>query len=155
MGIENDRDKRISSGIRAALRPAFAAALAVSQFTSHRGGILTPNIAITGLGALVTLVGIWLWAEAARHLRRARAAEIVATTGPYRFVRHPVYVSMYLICIGLGLMFFAWLWFVVLLTFFPFWWLEAKAEETVMIQLYGEAYVRYQRQTAMWLPGIL
>lgn len=155
MGIENDRDERTSSGIRAALRPAFAAALAVSQFTSHRGSILTPNIAIAGLGALVMMGGIWLWAEAARHLHRAQAAEIVATTGPYRFVRHPVYVSMYLICIGLGLVFFAWLWFVVLLAFFPFWWLEAKAEEAVMIQLYGEAYVKYQRRTAMWLPGNL
>lgn len=154
MGTEKNLDKRTNSGIRAALRPAFAAALAVSQFTSRRSGILTPNVAIVALGALVALGGVWLWAEAARHLRRAQTAQIVATTGPYRVIRHPVYVSMYLISIGLGLMFFAWLWFVVLLVFAPFWWLEAKAEEREMAELYGEAYAEYRRRTAMWLPGI-
>ena len=35
--------------------------------------------------------------------------------------RHPIYTSMYLICTGMALAFFAWLWFVVLLAFAPLW----------------------------------
>lgn len=155
MPAQGQSGERFSSGIRAVLQPAFAAALAVSQFTSRRGGIFTQSAVMVGLGIVITVAGLWLWAAAARHLQRAQAAQIVATTGPYSAIRHPVYASMYLICIGMGLVFFAWLWFVVLLAFLPLWWLEARAEEQALVAAYGEAYTTYQARTAMIIPGLL
>ena len=88
-------------------------------------------------------------------LRRAREARIVATTGPYGAIRHPIYASMYLISIGMGLVFFAWLWFVVLIAFLPLWWLEARTEEREMRAAFGEAYTHYQARTPMFIPGLI
>lgn len=153
---DQQRDRTtVSEGIRAVLRPAFAGALALSQFTSRRGGFVTQSALLVGLGIVIAIMGLWLWVEASRHLRRAQAAQIVATTGPYSAIRHPVYASMYLICIGMGLVFFAWMWFVVLLAFAPLWWLEARDEERAMTDTYGEAYARYRARTAMIIPGLL
>jgi len=145
---------RMSVAVNAVLRPVFAALLAISQFTSRRGAIFTPNDVVLILGVLITVAGVWLWAAAARHLTRAVAAATLATTGPYRTIRHPIYASMYLICIGMGLVFFAWLWFAVLLAFAPLWWLEARREEEAIAAEYSEAYTAHQSQTAMFVPGI-
>ena len=150
----SQRMNRLSVAVRALLRPAFAALLAISQFTSRRGTIFTPNTVVLILGILITIAGVWLWAAAARHLTRAVASVTLATTGPYRTIRHPIYTSMYLICTGMGLVFFAWLWFVVLLAFAPLWRLEARREEEAIAAAYGEAYTTYRSQTAMFVPGI-
>lgn len=136
------------------IRPAFAGALAISQFTSQRDTIFTSNTVVLTLGILTTIAGVWLWAEAARHLTRAVAEAALATTGPYRSIRHPIYTSMYLLCIGLGLIFFAWLWFFVLLLFAPLWWFEARREEEAIGALYGESYTIYRSETTMFVPGI-
>jgi protein-S-isoprenylcysteine O-methyltransferase Ste14 len=147
-------EPRLPKIISTLLRPVFAAMLALSQFLSQRAGILTQDAVVVGVGIAITLAGLWLWLAASHHLRPAQGARIVATTGPYRLIRHPVYASIYLICIGMGLVFFAWLWFVVLLAFAPLWWLEAKTEEGAMLATYGEAYLDYRDRTAMWIPGV-
>jgi len=150
----SQRMNRLSVAMHAVLHPAFAALLAISQFTSRRSAIFTPNVVMLIFGILITIAGVWLWTAATRHLTQAVAAATLATTGPYRTIRHPIYTSMYLICTGMGLVFFAWLWFVVLLAFAPLWWLEARREEEAIAAAYGEAYTAYQSQTAMFVPGI-
>jgi len=150
----SQRMNRLSVAVHALFHPAFAALLATSQFTSRRGAIFTPNAVVLILGILITIAGVWLWAAASRHLTRAVAAATLATTGPYRTIRHPIYTSMYLICTGMGLVFFAWLCFVVLLAFAPLWWLEARREEEAIAAAYGQAYTTYRSQTAMFVPRI-
>ena len=54
---------------------------------------LSCGAAVTGLGMLVRL-----WASG--HVMKN---EVLATTGPYGYVRHPLYVGNLLICIGLCL----------------------------------------------------
>ena len=117
----SQRMNRVSVTVKVLLRPAFAAFLAISQVTSRRGTIFTPDALVLTFGIPITIAGVWLWTAAARHLTRAVAAATLATTGPYRTIRHPIYTSMYLICTGMALAFFAWLWFVVLLAFAPLW----------------------------------
>jgi len=88
------------------------------------------------------------------HLRKAVNAEDVVISGPFKYIRHPIYTSMYILSIGLGLIFFAWLWFIVMIIFIPFWYLECRQEEKEMIKLYGQKYIDYQKKTGMFLPRI-
>lgn len=134
------------------LRPAFALALLGSQFTSRRGAFLTPNLYLVALGAALILGGVWLWVAASIHLR---GAEGVATSGPFRQIRHPIYVSIYVLSMGLGFLFFAWAWFIVLALFMPLWWIECEREEQDMLARYGEAYRTYQNRTKRFLPKVL
>lgn len=154
MDGNTQKSRGVPAIVHTLLRPAFAGALAVSQFTSQRDVVFTPNTVVLVLGILIIIAGVWLFAAATRHLTRAVAEATLATSGPYRSIRHPIYTSMYLLCIGLGLMFFAWLWFFVLLLFAPLWWLEARREEEAIAALYGESYATYRSQTTMFVPGI-
>jgi protein-S-isoprenylcysteine O-methyltransferase Ste14 len=136
------------------LRTTFAICLALSQFTASRTTFFSTNLAMLGTGAVLTAAGIWLWIAASSHLRRAIEGGRIARTGPYRAIRHPIYASIYLLSGGMGLVFFARLWFVVLAAFLPLWWLECRREEQELVAKYGQAYEAYRRQTKLWIPGV-
>jgi len=137
------------------LRPGFGICLFLSQFTSDRYTFLTDNPSIVILGVVITAAGISLWLVSSAHLKQAQKAGKIATSGPFQYIRHPIYASVYLISFGLGLIFFAWIWFVVMAVFFPLWWLESKEEEKEMLGKYGENYGAYQKRTKMFIPGVL
>jgi protein-S-isoprenylcysteine O-methyltransferase Ste14 len=104
---------------------------------------------------VLILAGLFLFVKAARHCQRAIHAESFATGGPFEYIRHPIYASMYLLCAGLGLVFFTWLHFLVLVVFLPLWWIECKREEEAIRRKHGEKYARYQEHTSMIIPGVL
>ena len=137
------------------LRLAFAICLFLSQLTSPRETLFTQSLYLLALGLLFVLAGVLLWISAGRHLNRAQLAGKFATAGPFKYVRHPVYISMYVLAVGLGFIFFTPLWFLVLAVFLPLWYLECRKEEQEMIEIYGQKYVEYQEQTGMLIPKIV
>lgn len=76
----------------------------------------------------------------------------MVTDGPYRYARHPMYVAIYIILIGTGLLFFSKLWFIILLSFTPIWYLDCKLEEGQMTDLHGEKYLAYKKRVGMFFP---
>ncbi len=134
------------------LRPAFGLFLFLSQFIASRETLFTDNIPLLLLGIVLLTAGIWLWVSASIYLHKATALDAMAVEGPYKYIRHPIYVSIYLLSLGLGFIFFAWLWFGVLLAFVPLWYLECAEEERQMVEIYGEAYIAYQKRTGLFFP---
>ncbi len=133
--------------------------LAAAQWSSYVAGqrtsVLTTSSVLLGLGAVLIAGGVLLWVAASMHCQRAANADGVATSGPFAVIRHPIYVSMYLLCTGLGLVFFTWLHVLVLVAFAPLWWLACRREEQEIREAHGEGYVDYQARTSMVIPGIL
>jgi protein-S-isoprenylcysteine O-methyltransferase Ste14 len=140
--------------LRHTLRPAFAVCLLASQFLSGRSTYLTGNVTMEAAGALLALLGILLFAFSSLSLRRAQKANAIARGGPYAYLRHPIYASIYVFSIGLGLLFYSWIWFAVLAGFIPLWFLEAREEEKEMIRSHGTEYVLYQARTGMFFPRL-
>ena len=108
------------------LRPGFGTCLFLSQFTSNRNTFFTDNLHIILLGLVITIAGVSLLLASSTHLGRVKETGMMATSGPFRYIRHPIYTSVYLISIGMGFLFFAWIWFLVMVVFIPLWWLESK-----------------------------
>jgi len=104
------------------------------------------------------LIGIWIcwhiWAI--RAIRSWWIRDQLCTTGPYRFVRHPIYAGGLLLADpGLALMFNSWiilLWPVLL---YPVWSALARNEEKMMAAIFGEDYRRYAAHTGRLLPRFL
>jgi len=76
-------------------------------------------------------------------------------TGPYRYVRHPIYTGLFLAIFGtviasgriLDFIIFAYL---LIDTHF-----KAKIEESLMLQQFPDAYPAYQKQTKAIIPFVL
>ena len=141
--------------LHAVLRPGFGICLFLSQFTSNRDTFFTNNLYIFMLGIFVVIAGVSLLLAASIHLGRAKETQSIAVSGPFQYIRHPIYTSIYLICVGLGFLFFAWIWFLVMVMFVPLWWLESIEEEKEMLEKHGENYAAYQDQTKMFIPGVV
>jgi protein-S-isoprenylcysteine O-methyltransferase Ste14 len=137
------------------LRPGFGLCLFLSQFTSNRNTFFTDNLPMIIIGLVTTIAGVSLWLAASINLGRGKETGVMSTSGPFQNIRHPIYTSVYLISIGFGFLFFAWLWFVVMVVFIPLWWLESKEEEKEMLEKYGEKYANYQERTKMFIPGVV
>ncbi len=137
-----------------ALRLIFGVCLFLSQFTSGRNTFFTDNTYLFSMGIAFFVAGNIIWIIASYNLKKAVSENKIATGGPYKYIRHPIYTSIYILSVGLGFIFFAWLWFVVMIVFIPFWYLECRKEEKEMIELLGEEYINYRKNTGMFFPQI-
>src|SRR5262245_3540325 len=78
------------------------------------------------------------------------------TTGPYRFVRHPIYLGLYVMAMGQALAFSSWPAFLILLSgIVPTFAWRAYAEERLLCRTFGGRYALYRKRTKMIIPHIL
>lgn len=77
----------------------------------------------------------------------------LVTTGPYRLVRHPIYLGLAVLAMGEALAFSSWPAFLIVLCgIVPTFAWRARAEETLLSRAFGERYDLYRRQTKMIIP---
>src|SRR5918994_6147770 len=77
----------------------------------------------------------------------------LVTTGPYRLVRHPIYLGLSMLAMGETLAFASWPAFLVVLAgIVPTFVWRASAEEKLLIATLGDRYALYRKQTKMIIP---
>ena len=78
----------------------------------------------------------------------------LVTTGPYRLVRHPIYLGLTLLAMGDA--FGSWPALMIVLSgFVPTLAWRACAEENLLSRTFGERYAVYRKQTKMIIPHLL
>jgi len=98
----------------------------------------------------------WVLIVAGKYLQPAPSGTLedhkLITTGPFRVVRHPLYVSYVCIIFGLALVLSTYWLMIPLLCIIIGIYPAAKAEEDVLIDQFGEDYVKYQEKVGMLFP---
>jgi protein-S-isoprenylcysteine O-methyltransferase Ste14 len=80
----------------------------------------------------------------------------LVTTGPYRLVRHPIYLGLALLAMGEALAFSSWpALMIVLFGIVPTFAWRARAEEKLLSSTFGERYAVYRQRTNMIIPHLL
>ena len=80
----------------------------------------------------------------------------LVTTGPYRLVRHPIYLGLALLALGGALAFSNWAAvLIVVCGLVPTFAWRARAEETLLCRTFGETYALYRKHTKMIIPRVL
>lgn len=79
----------------------------------------------------------------------------LVTSGIYKFIRHPLYSSLFLLTWGIFFKSPSWLGIVLAFTATSFLIATAKADESECIQFFGIQYQEYMKKTKMFVPYIL
>ena len=126
------------------------------------GKRFVPNVAeIRYLGIVLTWVGVGFAIWARYHLGEYWSARItikvdhkLIESGPYTYVRHPIYSGILLGVIGSALIVGQWrsvaAFFLVLIVFV----LKARREESMLTGELGDTYQDYKNRTGMLIPRI-
>jgi len=112
------------------------------------------------LGVVMLTIGISLLWTAHHHLGKSFHSLVVlkekqelVTSGPYKWIRHPIYTAYFLNYIGGGLLAANWvLMFVPVLFFGMMVYLRIGEEEAAMIEKFGDEYRAYMKKTGRFLP---
>ena len=101
-------------------------------------------------GVLVALAGelFQLWATA--HLRKNIQ---VVKSGPYAWLRNPMYFGRFFV--GLGLTLLTWRWFIIIpyvLLYAPYAQARVLGEERHLRSLFGDEYLQYCAAVRRWFP---
>jgi protein-S-isoprenylcysteine O-methyltransferase Ste14 len=75
----------------------------------------------------------------------------VITKGLYRFTRNPMYVSMVLLQIGLGIACSSWLYLLLAVALMILLNANSSAEERYCLYMYGDDYQKYKNSTPRWI----
>jgi protein-S-isoprenylcysteine O-methyltransferase Ste14 len=118
------------------------------------------NPVLQGIGFALFVMGLSLavWARVClgrnwgMPMSEKVDAELV-TTGPYRFIRNPIYSGIILAAVGTTVA-VSWFWLLVVVLPGAYFVYSAVVEERTMLRLFPSSYPQYRRSTKMLIPFI-
>jgi protein-S-isoprenylcysteine O-methyltransferase Ste14 len=111
----------------------------------------------SGLFLIYIGIVIILWAFVYMRLAvfafiEARRKELVQG-GPYKYVRHPIYIGTLISLLGAGIVFRSWLGILcTIIIFLPAAIFRAKAEDKALARKFGARWLDYASKTGSLLP---
>ena len=126
----------------------------------HR--FLPRSAALFWIGAVFLLAGLLFSVAARRHLGGNWSSRVtvkqdhtLTRSGPYRLVRHPIYTGLLLAVLGNAIALGEWRGLVALALFSAAFLRKIQIEERFMLEQFGDAYMRYRKEVAALVPGLL
>jgi protein-S-isoprenylcysteine O-methyltransferase Ste14 len=123
--------------------------------------ILPPNSAIANLGIALTAAGLLfaIWARA--YLGRNWSGNVtikvdheLIRSGPYRWVRHPIYSGIILAMLGTAINKGQLRCFIAVALLWIGFSLKSRIEEQFMVTTFGQEYEQYSRSTGAIIPRL-
>lgn len=147
---------------RRARAPGLVVIVSIVLLRAFNTGTLAvhnPVVRILGMVLLVAGLGLAVWARI--YLGRnwgmpmtEKAEPELVTSGPYRFVRHPIYSGLLLGFVGTALATNLY-WLIGLAVVGAYFIYSATVEERLLTSSFPEAYPRYRAHTKMLIPFVL
>jgi protein-S-isoprenylcysteine O-methyltransferase Ste14 len=126
-----------------------------------RSRILPGNLGVAIAGVALTALGIAfaVWARFYIGQNWSSAVSIkvghqLVRTGPYAWVRHPIYSGLLLAMIGTALALRETRGLLATVVLWLAFWLKSRMEERFMVKAFGPEYEDYRRSTGMLVPRL-
>ena len=100
-------------------------------------------------GLILYLIGFILTVGILNTLRNTKTNEPF-TTGPYRYSRHPIYLSHMLLIFGITLIGISWIFLIIFILVTSHMFIVAPAEEKFCLKNFGDKYQKYIDKTPRW-----
>lgn len=138
-----------------------AIVISLVTFTGKKGAILFIYIhspVLRGIGDILVILGITLAIWARFYLGRnwgqpmsEKANAELVTTGPYAYIRHPIYAGIFLSLFG-SVLVFGLLWALVLVISASYFLIAIGREDEIMAELFPDTYPAYKARTKKMIP---
>lgn len=103
------------------------------------------------ISILITLAVI-VWSI--RSLPASERGNKLSTRGAFKYVRHPLYAAFLSVFnFGLAIYLNSYVFIIWAVLLHPVWHFVVRYEERLMVGLFGEAYLEYQKKTGRFLPS--
>jgi protein-S-isoprenylcysteine O-methyltransferase Ste14 len=115
------------------------------------------RLAAFGLAICGMLFALWARITIGRNWgvpMSLRENHELVTSGPYAWVRHPIYSGLWLAMAGSGLFYLATFFTFIALLLTIYYIIAAFREERTMLETFPQQYPQYQKQTKMFIPFI-
>jgi protein-S-isoprenylcysteine O-methyltransferase Ste14 len=113
-------------------------------------------------GAAVCVLGLLICIWARRTLAGNWSSDVtfkqgheLVRTGPYRFVRHPIYTGLLAMCLGSAIEAGQLRCWIALILMGIGFWIKLSQEERLMLRHFPEAYPLYKKQVKALVPWIV
>jgi protein-S-isoprenylcysteine O-methyltransferase Ste14 len=133
----------------------FMAVWAADSFFLHRSTFLARSIplAVRLIFLALAMFTTWfLFKSAAALIHHGKRQDHVFESGAFRYVRHPLYLGVLLVYLGMTIATASLFSLGVFAAIFLFYNYIAGYEEKLMEAWFGEAYKNYKARTGRWLP---
>lgn len=114
------------------------------------------HLALWSIGLTLFAAGflVRIWAQMHLHYR-LQVKKILTLTGPYRFVRNPIYIANISILLALTVL-SELLWFLPLMLIWccVLYTFVVRREEAHLSNKYGEPYIEFLRTVPRWMPRL-
>jgi protein-S-isoprenylcysteine O-methyltransferase Ste14 len=124
-------------------------------FDSLRLGVFL-RIGVALFGALLVLVFVSLGIVVHRSFpkKHEQASDFpeLLTTGPYGYVRHPLYSVLIALNYAISMVFVSIYAVIASTLLISLWWYLAKTEEVDLVRVWGQRYIEYRREVPMFFP---
>src|ERR1017187_88482 len=124
---------------------------------------LIPRTDLTLLaGASICVYGLWLTIWARRTLAGNWSSDVtfkqgheLVRTGPYRFVRHPIYTGLLVMCLGTAIENGQLRCFLAIVVVGLGFWIKLSQEERLLRRHFPDEYPAYQKQVKALVPFVI
>lgn len=113
-------------------------------------------------GLCLSVVGLYIRLVAVRTLGKHFSTELktlenhkLIKHGVYKYVRHPAYLGMSVLCIGIPLAVSSLYGFLVMLALIPCYLYRIHYEENMLLEKFGNEYREHMKKTKKMLPFLL
>jgi protein-S-isoprenylcysteine O-methyltransferase Ste14 len=151
----------VRGGWRARLTGVSAVAVFVIAGVLRGGSLAVHSLILAAIGALLFVCGIALAVWARLHLGRnwgmpmtQRAEPELVTSGPYRFVRHPIYTGLLTAMLGTALV-NNLIGLIVVAALVGYFYYCGTVEERNLTATFPKTYPDYRSRTKMLIPFLL
>lgn len=133
----------------------FGHSLLRDNFVPHTTLVYSLGLALCLLGAALAIWSRHLLGQNWSLSVQLKMEHELIQSGPYRFVRHPIYSGLLLLFIGNALMVGDWRGILAVAIVFVSFWRKLRQEEGWLTQQFGAAYHAYQQRTKALVPAVL
>jgi len=115
---------------------------------------LYEEVRLVGIFLFIIIIGVMIWQmnELGNNISATHNQRFLVTSGPYNYIRHPLYSLFMLMAISMWMIAANWIFMIAIILTIIAGNIRANYEERLLTEEYGKEYETYRKSTGKFIP---